>query len=277
MRDINITIVNWKARDDIIQCLSTLFYDLEHSGLDAVVHVVDNSNNCDGIKEYLEKNFPQVKYINTKGNLGFGSAQNIGLKAESARFYLPLNPDIKFISNKPILKELMDWLKKNPAAGIVGPKLLNEDSSIQESCCRFYNFFDPIIRRFELDKKYSWAKRRVDNYLMRDFDHQKTVPVDWIMGSFMLVKNEAVEDIGFFDDRFFMYFEDCDWCRTAWRRGWQVYYYADAHAVHAHRRDSANDFSAWKAVLSNPVARMHIKSWFQYFWKWRFKREHYGI
>jgi len=276
MYDLNITIVNWKMREDIDRCLASLFPDLEAGGLTAAVQVVDNSSNCDGIKGLLESQYPQVRYLDGQGNIGFGRAQNLGLRSESARFYLPLNPDIEFFSGRSVLRELVDWLDKNPQVGMIGPQLLNPDNSIQDSCCRFSGFLDPILRRLELNKRYDWAKKRVDYYLMRDFDHKRTVPVDWLMGSFILARKEVVADIGFFDHRFFMYFEDCDWCRRAWRAGWQVYYYSQASVKHSHRRESANTPS-WKAVLTNPVTRMHIKSWLKYFWKWKFKRQHYGI
>ena len=110
---------------------------------------------------------------------------------------------------------------------------------------------------------------------MKDFDHKRTVPVDWVIGSFMLTKKETVEKIGFFDDRFFMYFEDCDWCRRIWEGGWKVYYVHDIMAKHSHHRDSA-EVSLFKSLLNNPIVRIHLRSWWRYFRKWGWKKVRYG-
>lgn len=276
MHDINITIVNWKTRDDIDKCLVSLFADMAGSGLDVVVHIVDNSQNTDGAKELLEKKYPQVKYINPGNNLGFGRAQNLGMSQAEAKFYLPLNPDIEFLAGDNILKRMVEFMASHPEAGIVGPKLFNFDGSAQYSCGRFPAFFDQIWRRLNLDKKFGLFKKRVDYYLMRDFNHNKIAPVDWLMGSFMFVRGELARQIGFFDERYFMYFEDCDWCRRSWRAGFKVFYIYDIIVRHSHRRQSAEQ-PVWFSVFKNPVARTHIKSWLKYFMKWGIKNEHFGI
>ena len=276
MVDINTVIVNWKMKDDIKRCLKTFFIDLEGSGLEAVVHVVDNSQNQDGIKQMLKEKYPQVRYIDPGMNLGFGKAQNIGFEKQRADFYLSLNPDCEFIEGERTLKRMTEFLKKNPKVGMLGPKLLNSDQTLQYSCYRFPGFWDQIIRRLGWDKKTPYLQRRVDHYLMKDFDHNSNARVDWLMGSFILVRKETSDTIGFFDDRFFMYFEDCDWCRRAWRSGWQVYYIHDTKVVHGHRRDSAEE-KILRSIFFNPVTRIHLKSWLKYFWKWGLGRDRYGI
>jgi hypothetical protein len=273
--DINITIVNWKMKDDIDRCLASLYADTKDSGLNVVVHVVDNSENVDGVKELLEEKYPEVNYINPGKNLGFGKAQNLGFSKVRARFYLALNPDTEFIDGSNTLRRMTEFMDKNIEVGIAGPKLLNPDGTVQYSCCRFPAFFDQIARRLKLDKKFPYFKKRVDYYLMRDFNHNKTVPVDWVIGSFIFARAELVEKTGFFDERYFMYFEDCDWCRKAWRAGFKVFYLHDIILKHGHRRKSA-DVSAWLAIFKNPIARTHIKSWLKYFMKWGLKNEHYG-
>jgi hypothetical protein len=275
MYDLNIVIVNWKARAEIDVCLESLFEDIKDAGLQVVVHVVDNSRNADGIQGLLQEKYPDVRYVDPEDNIGFGKAQNLALGKEEARFYLPLNPDIEFLPGQNTIRKLVDFLKQNSKAGLVAPKLLNPDKSIQYSCCRFPAFGDQVARRMGLDKKFKYFKKRVDRYLMRDFDHEQTVPVDWVMGSFMLVKREVVDKIGFFDEGYFMYFEDCDWCRRVWRGGWSVYYVHDIAVKHAHHRDSAN-VSIFASLFKNPITRVHLRSWFKYFWKWGLKREHYG-
>lgn len=275
MHDINITIVNWKMRDEIKKCLATLFKDVVGSDLRVIIHIVDNSGNVDGIKEMLSENFPEVRYIDPKGNIGFGKAQNLGLKSAPAEYYLPLNPDIEFIEGGKVFERLIVFMKENPSVGIAGPKLLNLDGSIQESCYRFPFFISQIVRRLNLDKKIKFFKKTVDYYLMNDFDHNATVAVDWVMGSFMFVRRELAEKIGFFDDRYFMYFEDCDWCRRTWLDGKKVFYAHNIIVKHLHKRESAAG-SPFMSVLTNPVTRIHLRSWLKYFLKWGIKRAHYG-
>ena len=275
MYDINIVIVNWKMKDDVEKCLRTLYADLADGGLSVVTQIIDNSENADGIKEMLAVKFPQVIYTGSGGNIGFGKAQNLGFKKIAARFYLALNPDIEFIGESNTFKRLMEFMEKNPQAGIIAPKLLNSDGTIQDSCYRFPPLTAQLARRAGLDKKFNFFKKRVDYYLMRDFNHSKTAAVDWVMGSFMLVRKELADKIGFFDDRYFMYFEDCDWCRRTWRAGFKVFYVHDIIIKHGHRRESAGR-SVWQSIFKNQVSRIHLKSWAKYFWKWGIKKEHCG-
>lgn len=276
MYDINVVIVNWKAREEVGVCLRSLFKDMKDTELRAVIHVVDNSRNSDGIKELLEKEYPEVRYIDPGNNLGFGRAQNLGLKKEKARFYLPLNPDIEFPSKGRTLERLIDFLESRSDGGMAAPKLLNSDGDLQYSCYRFPALFDQIGRRLSWDKKTNYFRNRMEYYLMKDFDHNSVAPVDWVMGSFMLVKGEAARSSGFFDDRFFMYFEDCDWCRRMWEGGWKVYYAPHIQVKHIHHRDSAA-VSPVRSLFNNSLARAHLKSWLKYFWKWKGKRRHYGM
>ena len=271
--DINITIVNYKNKDDLSVCLKSLFSDIKNSNLKIIVHIVDNSQNVDGIKEFLNINYPveteryPVHYIDPGDNIGFGKANNLGFGKAKAKFYLALNPDIEFTETHT-LKKMIDFLNKNAKIGIVGPKLLNLDGSIQNSCYRFPKLFDQFYRRLNFKIKY--FQRKVDNYLMGDFNHNKNIPVDWIMGAFMLAKSELTDKIGFFDDRFFMYFEDCDWCRRIKQAGYQVYYLSNIIARHRHKRDSAQDKHPFLSILTNPMSRIHLKSWLKYFLKWNF-------
>ncbi|MDO8667788.1 MAG: glycosyltransferase family 2 protein [bacterium] len=276
MPDINIVIVNWKMKEDILRCLASLFADIADENIKVIVQVVDNSGNADGIKEALENNYPQVVYINPGGNLGFGKALNLGFKRAAAKFYLPLNPDIEFLAGGRAIKKLLEFMASHPAVGIAAPKLLNLDGTIQESCYRYPRFLDQFARRLGFEVKFKFFKNKVGRYLMRDFGHDRTVPVDWLMGSFMLVRKELTDKIGFFDDRYFMYFEDCDWCRRAWRSGWQVYYIHNIVVKHKHRRESSEQ-SPILAILKSRVARVHLKSWFKYFLKWGIKNDKFGI
>ena len=267
MIDFSIVIVNYKMKDDIHKCLDSFYAQNVADGFSVAVNIADNSCNKDGIKELLLDKYQKVNYIDIGGNIGFGKAQNLGFLNEQAKYYMTLNPDIEFIDSK-ILHKIKEFFENNPRVGMIGPKLVNLDGSVQNSCYRFPRLFDQFYRRFELDKKYSFFKKRVDEYLMADFDRVQSRTVDWIMGSFMVARSEMIDEVGFFDDRFFMYFEDCDWCRRTWLSDWQVCYLADTMARHAHRRESNDGGLNLLSILSNKMVRIHLKSWYLYFKKW---------
>ena len=275
MIDINIVIVNYRMGEDVDICLSSIFRELEGGDLKIAIYVMDNSQNVDGIKKMIEKKYSKVKYIDSGGNIGFGAAQNIGLKKEKAKYYLVLNPDVEFIEGQNTLVRMIEFMRANKEVGIAGPKNLNIDGSVQLSCARNFGIFDQIARRLELDKKSKYFKRKVDSYLMRDFAHDRTVDVDWIIGSFMFVRAELFEKIGYFDDRFFMYFEDCDICRRSWEDGFRVKYIHDIIVKHKHKRDSAGEHP-FISPLVNRVTRIHLKSWFKYTLKWGIKKKRFG-
>ncbi|OGH69702.1 MAG: hypothetical protein A3C90_04875 [Candidatus Magasanikbacteria bacterium RIFCSPHIGHO2_02_FULL_51_14] len=159
----------------------------------------------------------------------------------------------------------------HPRIGCIGPKMLNMDSSLQYSCYRFDlpSILIKPLKQIHFDKKYRRVKKYADRLVMADYDHKRTQPVDWVLGAAMIVRKEVVDDIGWFDDRYFMYLEDCDWCRRMWDAGWPVYYVHDVEILHAHARESAKVPGIVKALLKNKLARIHLASWCKYLWKWR--------
>ncbi len=201
-------------------------------------------------------------------NKGFGGGQNVALKRVEARYYFLANPDLLFDQTPHAVAQLVAWMDKHPLVGMAGPQLINYDGSLQYSCYSFPSLFAQIARRLSLDKRYKRLKRRVSQLLMNDFDHSRTAPVDWIMGSAMMIRAQALRHVGGFDERFFMYFEDCDLCRRFWSHGWPVYYVPSVRITHGHRRQSAS-VPGIKALLLNPLTRVHVVSWIKYFYKWR--------
>lgn len=267
MDDITVAIVNYKMKEDTARCLTSLFRDINGSALRVQVIVADNASH-DDIEGYLKLNFPQVRVMALSKNVGFGRGQNAAIAAIPAKYYFLVNPDVEFPDSGRTIERMYQWMEAHPKVGVLGPQLLNRDGSLQYSCYRFPRFFAQPARRLGLQTRWRWVARQVDEFLMKDFEHDRTQPVDWIMGSAMFVRDAAISQVGMFDDRFFMYFEDCDWCRRFWEAGWPVYYVHDIRLTHGHRRASAA-LPGLKAVLFNPLTRIHIKSWVKYFWKWR--------
>lgn len=267
MFDIAITIVNYNMTEEIRQLLESLKNDLLNSNLKIQVVVVDNTPQ-DGCWLMLKNNFPEVKYLPQDYNLGFGKAQNVAIKSVEAKYYFILNPDVIFSEGEKVLQRLWDFMEANPKIGMIGPKLLNNDNTLQYSCYRFPTSLIPLLRRSSLGDKPKF-KKMVDKYLMKDFDHNKTQAVDWLMGSAMFARGTALKEIGLFDDRFFMYFEDCDLCRRFWEAHYPVYYVYDIKIKHRHSKGSAAVPGLFQSIIKNSLTRIHIMSWLKYWWKWR--------
>lgn len=271
MMDLNIVFVNLKMRDDILRAIRSLKADLTGSSLNVQITVSDNTGNIDGIKEALAAEFPEVMYIDCGGNVGFGKGNTIGFKATPARYYFALNRDTLIPENSHTLERIVAYMDEHPEVGAMGPKLVNLDGTLQYSC---YRFDWPAIlikplKQINWDEKYEWVRKYTDWLLMKDFDHNHTRPVDWVLGAALVVRQEVVDAIGWFDERYLAYLEDADWCRTMWEHHWPVYYVHDIVIQHAHARDSAKVPGIFRALVKNKTARIHLSSWLKYIWKWR--------
>jgi len=225
------------------------------------VLVIDN-NPAAGVAEMLRKEFPEVRYF-AKDNAGFGSAMNVGIKHARGKYVLIFNPDI--IISAGALEKLFQYMEANPQVGIAGPKLLNADGTLQYSCNRYHEPLVPILRRTPLGR-LAWGKKKVDQFLMKDVNHDSTMEVDWLMGSALFTRAEGLAKVGTFDERFFMYFEDTDLCWRFWAAGYKVVYYPEAVMVHYHRRASA-DGSIFQQLRS-PLTWRHIESAYKFFRKY---------
>ena len=273
MFDIHIVIVNYKMKDKIAVCLKTLFNDIQHSSLGVQVTVVDN-NSQDGIKDFLQKEFPQVKCILQEKNFGFGKSQNTGMRSAEATYYFALNPDTVFAKGERTIERLYNFMEANPKVGMIGPKLVYPDGSLQYSCWRYLSLFQPFFQRTNLGKT-RWGKKKVAEHHMKDWDHNSTRPVDALMGSAMFVRKKAIDEVGMFDERYFMYYEDIDWSLSMWEKHWPVYYVHDIVLTHIHGRGSAKVPGVVRALLKNKLARIHLKSWLSFLWKWKGTAKYY--
>lgn len=200
------------------------------------VITIDNNPSA-GLFEMLKNEFPDVRYLRNDRNLGFGGAMNVGIRASQAEYVLIFNPDL--IIQPGSLEELKRFMDENQDVGIVGPRLLNPDGSLQHSAYRLPTFFLPAYRRTPLGKT-AHGRKTVQHYLMMDEDHSQTMDVDALIGACLFTRRSALESVGLFDERFFLYYEDNDLCRRFWENGHRVMYHPEAEMVHYHRRASAD-------------------------------------
>jgi GT2 family glycosyltransferase len=272
MFDVVIVIVNYNMKEQLERCLSSLFLDISDSGLKIRVVVVDNSST-DGSLSMLTESFPQVDKVLLNENKGFGAAQNIGLKLLKSKYFFVLNPDTYFFENEMTVKKMFDCMEKETNIGMIGPKIIYPDGSLQLSCCRFPTVLHPLFTRMRIGSK---KVKSYQKYLyMKDVEHDQFMPVDWLIGAAMFIRSTALDKVGYFDERFWMYYEDSDLCRRFWEKNLPVYYFPDTKLEHVHNRGSADEPNVLKALLKNKLARVHVMSWLKYMWKWRGNLKYY--
>ncbi|MBI4089885.1 MAG: glycosyltransferase family 2 protein [Candidatus Kerfeldbacteria bacterium] len=260
--DLSVIIVNYKEPGFLRQCLKGI--RSANPRLTYEIIVIDNASN-DGSVDMVREHFPDVQLLAQTVNRGFAVGVNLGLRASSGRYVLILNPDMAIFAGS--LESLVAYLDAHSQVGMVAPKLLNPDGSVQMSCLLFPKLTTPILRRTPIGQ-LPFARRQLRAYLMVDWDHRAERPVEWVLGSCMLVRRSAVDHVGPMDERFFMYFEDVDWCRRFWEKHWRVVYLPSVQLVHYHQRMSAEN-PGLKGVFQK-LTRIHIQSGFKYFQKyWR--------
>ena len=258
---VSIIIVNYNQKNLLKQCLRNISEaDIK---IDYEIIIIDN-NSEDESKEFLAGLYsePNINIILNNTNNGFAMANNQGIRLSKYKYVLSLNPDV--IVQSGAIEKLYNFLETNSDTGIVAPQLLNPDKTIQNSCCRFPKWYIPILRRTFLGKM-PILKKELSKYLMLDFDHQQTREIDWAIGACLMIRKKMLNKIGLFDEKYFLYFEDVDLARRAWKADFKVHYYPTAVMFHFHQRVSAEK-SLWLSIFSK-ITWIHIASAFKYFLK----------
>jgi len=267
MKDLSILIINYKTPSLLRHCIKSIYKNKPK--IDYEIIVVDNASRDESI-EITEDDFPQVKLIANKVNLGFPKAVNQGILESGGKYILVLNPDITALPGS--IDKMFEYLEKNKSIAILAPKLINPNGSIQYSCFSTFPTLQIVLyRRTHLGTSPK-AKKTTDDFRMADWDHSRGREVAWVLGSCMMIRHQAIDQIGLMDERFFMYMEDVDWCRRFWESGWRVYYYPEACMVHYYQRSSATESGLFLALF-NRQTRIHIKSAMKYFLKYTGKEE----
>ncbi|MEZ4395851.1 MAG: glycosyltransferase [Candidatus Krumholzibacteriia bacterium] len=254
MKTISVIYVSYNSGEEILASVKSLREAGSRHALEVIA--VDNASRDDSAARLAEA--PHLTLLQNPMNLGYARAVNLGLTAATGDYVLVLNPDVTV--RPGAVDALVEFMDAHPRAGIAGAKLLNEDGTLQHSCRSFYTFWTVLLRRTPLGKLFP-KSRALRHHLMLDFDHASERAVDWVLGACMMVRRQAVAEVGPMDPRFFLYFEDVDWCYRMQTRGWEVWYVPGAVMNHVHKRASAR----------NPFSRSlvaHITSFVHYTEKW---------
>ena len=217
--DVSVVVVTWNALPWLEHCLDSV---RRHD-----VVVVDNGST-DGTVAFVRERYPEARVIE-QPNKGMGGGNNAGMRAADGRYFFLLNSDAWVVDDA--LERLVELADRHPEAAVVGPKLLNTDGTLQRSVRG-----EPTLWRLATEylfiRKLAPRSRRLNPLYRGDFAHDRTEEVDWLYGPALLVRREAADAVGLFDEDFFMFSEEVDWMTRFRRAGWKVLFFPGAQVVH---------------------------------------------
>lgn len=260
MIDISIITVGFKSRDYVRDLLNSL---LEARGNLSIEHFIIDNSQGDGLVEMVEKEFVprgddrlQFYAIQNKENLGFAKANNIGIGRAKGRYVLLLNPDMRLFPNT--LTDMVAWMDSNLQAGIAGCKLVTHEGVVQPHVRRFPTAKDQLAI---LLKAPHIMPSILNSYLATDFNYDSTARVDSIRGSFFMIRRNVIEKLGGLDERFFIWFEEVDYCKQAAAQNIEIWFTNAATCVDHIGR-------SFSLVGGLQKQKYFTRSMVQYFEKW---------
>ena len=228
--DLSIIISNYNTKDFLAVCLDSIASHLKNVSYEIIV--VDDASG-DGSSDIIEKNYPQIILLRNKMNMGYSKSYNRGTKAAKGKYILHLNSDTTF--SKPFdFSLLIKYLEIYPDIGILGVKIIKDNGKLDLPCKRS---FPTLVNVFfqSTGLAFLFPQNKIfGNYYLSYLTENKIHEVDCLMGAFMLIKKEVIDEIGYIDERFYMYGEDIDFCYRAKKRGWKIVYYPKVSITHHH-------------------------------------------
>ena len=252
MLDLGIVIVNYRTCDLLRECLQSVYES--RGDFSFQVCVVDNCSQ-DGSCDMVGAEFPQVRLVESEINGGYAYANNLGLRAlgfaqtsdeklseSTSKYALLLNPDT--LLPPSALQEILNFVEAHPEAGVAGPRLVLADGSLDLACRRSFPSPEVSLYRMVGLSKLFPKSRRFGRYNLTYLDPDEVAEVDSVVGAFMLVRAEALRQVGLLDESFFMYGEDLDWAYRIKKAGWKVYYNPQVTVLHYKRAASRHSRKA---------------------------------
>lgn len=247
--DLSIIIVNWNTREMLRDCLHSVFDTL--GDLAAEVILVDNAST-DGSAQMVAQEFAQVQLVVNSQNLGFARANNKGMARAKGQFVLLLNTDT--LVRGDVLQAMVGYMQAHPAVGILGPRVLNRDGTVQHSATGYPTLGRLVLQTLGLDRFQMF-----DHYQMAHWRRDAPREIEVISGCCLMARAAALPQIGLLDSDFFFFGEETDWCRRFARAGWQVMFAPVGEIVHFgggsvrrlhHKRD---------VMLTKAMVQLHRK------------------
>jgi len=224
--DVSVIIVNWNTKGLLRDCLSSVY---EHAGeVDYEIIVIDNAST-DGSASMVKNDFRQVILIENSKNRGFAAANNQGMAVAKGRYVLLLNSDTVVLDNA--IANTVCFADENPQAAVTGCRVLNPDRTLQRTCFMFPSILNMLLSSTYLYKLFP-SSRFFGREQMTWWNRSDVRKVDVVTGCFMLVRREAIEQVGMMDEQFFMYGEETDWCYRFWKKRWTVMFAPVGEIIH---------------------------------------------
>jgi N-acetylglucosaminyl-diphospho-decaprenol L-rhamnosyltransferase len=252
---VDVVVVSYRSRELARACLESLRAHAPRAG--ATIFVVDNASG-DGTVELIRSEFPEVEVIPSDRNLGFGAANNIAIRRGGARYVLALNPDTRVTPGA--LDTLIELMDERPEVAVCGCRLLREDGSFDHAAKRSFPTVAGALGHFLGVGRSARAPRRLAQYRAPEVE---AGPVDAVNGAFMLMRRAALDQVGSFDEGFWMYMEDLDLCYRLHEAGWVTWYEPSVTVLHV------------KHGTSGAVRSLRLNYAFHY-GMLRFYRKHYA-
>jgi len=254
MIPISIIIVTWNGKKYAEECLNSLQAYIGSPSAEVIV--VDNAST-DGTPEMIEHSYPGVKLIRNEKNLGFATANNIGIRKSTGDFVLLVNSDV--VVSEGCIEKLIDYMRQNPRVGLLGPKMLGSDGRAYRSYMAEFTLWRCFCRALALDDVFPSSKF-VGGYLMPYFRMDHITEVDVLNGWFWVTRREALHDVGLMDETLFMYGDDLDWSKRFREAGWKLIYFPGVESLHYGGASSAKA----PVKFSVEMQRANFQYWRKY-------------
>lgn len=249
--DLSVSIVTY---NEIPERLDLTIQSILNSNIKFELHIVDNSPTED-LKNWLKAD-PRLKYHHLPGNPGFGAAHNLAIRLsdDTATYHLVLNPDVSF--GPDLLNRMIRYMEDNPQIGLLSPKVFYPDGSLQRLCKLLPTPMDVVLRRLFPNARF--VAKRNERYELIDYAYERICKIPSLSGCFMLLRRKALRDVGLFDERFFMYFEDVDLTRRIGTK-YETIFNPNFSITHYYGKGSYKSFK---------LLKIHMLSAILYFNKW---------
>lgn len=260
---VSAIVLNYRTPADTVRCTEALLRQTIASDIEIII--VDN-HSCDHSLQILRGLLGKgtsIQILETTKNIGYGRGNNLGAERAKGEFLLIINPDTTL--EPQALERMVQYLRAHSDIGILGPQLLLPNGKIRDSFRTFPTPTDILIKRSVLR---FFFRKRMSAYLQWGAHSQETRDVDWVVGACLLIRKKFFQELGGFDPRFFLFFEDTDLCRRCHAASKRVVYFPEAKAC-----DSAHRLSegGLLTIFTKKTVRIHLMSALKYFWKWRKK------
>ena len=228
MIELSIIIVSYNTKDVLKECLESIYKTVKNLSFEVVV--VDNASKDDTEKELSKLEYPNFKFIQNKENLGFSKANNAGVKMATGRYVLFLNPDV--VVHAQTLEGMVDFMDKEKQAGAATCKVVLTSGQIDDASHRGFPTPWNALTHFSGMAKLFGKTKHFGGYNLKHLDLSTMHEIEALAGAFMLVRREAGEEVKWWDEDYFFYGEDLDFCYMLKQKGWKIYYVPEFTVLH---------------------------------------------